>query len=205
MGTRVAVPAVGGRSPLLPQLVMPPCSPPPSQRPQSMTVPAKPAALRYVMARGLSSAASPLDSWVGLAAEPLHMFCGRCSLSLSLACWRAVTQQAYPLHSKPARVPTLAAAGFNHPQLVRYAASPDPARQRYLTDLLDRAEELGLRVLRTWAHFEGRYGWQGWKAAAGPMRSSCVPIPSRSACPGLAWDACSAAAPGCHVHACLLA
>lgn len=51
----------------------------------------------------------------------------------------------------PAALPT----GFNHPQLVRYAASPDPTRQRYLTELLDRAEELGLRVFRTWAHFEG--------------------------------------------------
>ncbi|KAL4437355.1 hypothetical protein ABPG75_004494 [Micractinium tetrahymenae] len=45
--------------------------------------------------------------------------------------------------------------GFNHPQLVRYAAGDDPGRLQYLTDLLDRAAELGLRVVRTWAHFEG--------------------------------------------------
>lgn len=102
-----------------------------------------------------------------------------------------------PKPSKPALAPTLAVAGFNHPQLLRYAASPDPARQRYLTDLLDRAEELGLRVLRTWAHFEGRYGWQDGKQLQVQTRSSCAPLPSRCACMRLAWDACSAAAPGC--------
>ena len=56
-------------------------------------------------------------------------------------------------------------AGFNHPQLVRYAAAAGPAQLAYLDGLLDQAEALRLRVLRTWAHFEG--GWLGGWAGGG--------------------------------------
>lgn len=136
----------------------------------------------------------------GRALLPSHSICsvvGVPCLCLLHAGGPYTASLSSPKPSKPALAPTLAVAGFNHPQLLQYAASPDPARQRYLTDLLDRAEELGLRVLRTWAHFEGRYGWQDGKQLQVQTRSSCAPLPSRCACMPLAWDACSAAAPGC--------
>lgn len=95
----------------------------------------------------------------------------------------------WPRVSRPAAprclLPLDACAGFNHPQLVRYAASGDPERQRYLTDLLDRAEALGLRVFRTFAHFEGaRAGWRpragtgvaGWHMHAALKRLLAPPL-----------------------------
>lgn len=69
----------------------------------------------------------------------------------------AASMHRHSHHLTAAWPPAAHPAGFNHPQLVRFAASPDPTRQRYLANLLDRAEELGLRVFRTWAHFEGGY------------------------------------------------
>ena len=106
----------------------------------------------------LSWTGSPTASWVGGQRAPLGS-----------AVWLARPNangwgQSHPsIHCSLARrrPHLLHPAGFNHPQLVRYAAAGGPAQLAYLDGLLDHAEALGLRVIRTWAHFEGAGGAAG--------------------------------------------
>lgn len=166
----------------------------------AMTASGRPQPLSPPMARSLKWTELHFDSLVRLWLE-VGLGCGYASGP----CCRQTGREPNDLHRVSSRLPVNAqplgllqtpcipshmkpsplcgtrcgkpAAGFNHPQLVRHAAGDDPERLQYLSELLDRAAELGLRVARTWAHFEGG---TGAAAHLRPLRAPHPHLPAHS-------------------------